>query len=183
MPNMDDIEFHPSWERLPACSPSALGIAPTLKVERVPVIIAEDDPVSRKLVTTVVEMGGYRTIVTNDGDEAMSALRAQTKPCIALVDWMMPGMDGAEICRRTRQGDRSVYIIMVTARGTQKDTIEGMDQGADDYLVKPFDPEELLARIRVGLRIMTTQETLANRVQALETTASEIGSPKLQIPL
>ena len=92
-------------------------------------------------------------------------------------------MDGAEICRRIRESDRPVYIIMVTARGTKKDTVEGIDHGADDYLVKPFDPEELLARIRVGLRVMTRQETLDDRVHALETTASEIGSLKLRIPL
>jgi len=179
---MNDIQFHPDWEPLAAYSP-ALRVLSLLEDETIPVVIAEDDPVSRKLVTTVVEMGGYRTIVTNDGDEAMSALRAQKKPCIAVVDWMMPGKDGAEICRRIRESDRSVYIIMVTARGTKKDTVEGIDHGADDYLVKPFDPEELLARIRVGMRVLTTQAMLANRVQMLETTASEIGSLKLRIPL
>jgi DNA-binding response OmpR family regulator len=179
---MNDIQFHPDWEPLAAYSPS-LRIPAPLEDESIPVVIAEDDPVSRKLVTTVIEMAGYRTIVTNNGDEAMSALRAQKKPCIAVVDWMMPGTDGAEICRRIRESDRSVYIIMVTARGTKKDTVEGIDHGADDYLVKPFDPEELLARIRTGLRVLTAQATLANRVQTLETTASEIGSLKLRIPL
>jgi DNA-binding response OmpR family regulator len=179
---MNDIQFHPDWEPLAASSPPLRVLTP-LEDESIPVVIAEDDPVSRKLVTTIIEMGGYRTIVTNDGDEAMSALRAQKKPCIAVVDWMMPGLDGAEICRRTRESDRSVYIIMVTARGTKKDTVEGIDHGADDYLVKPYDPDELLARIRIGLRVMTAQETLANRVHALETTASEIGLLRLQIPL
>jgi DNA-binding response OmpR family regulator len=178
---MNDIQFRPDWEPLGTCSPSLRVPAP--REDSIPVVIAEDDPVSRRLVATIVEMGGYRTIVTNDGDEAMSALRAQKTPCIAVVDWMMPGTDGAEICRRIRESDRSVYIIMLTARGTKKDTVEGIDHGADDYLVKPFDPEELLARIRVGVRVLTTQATLANRVQALETTASAIESPKLQIPL
>lgn len=179
---MNDIQFHPDWEPLAAYSP-CLRIPVPLEDESIPVVIAEDDPVSRRLVTTVIEMAGYRTIVAKDGDEAMSALRAQKKPCIAVVDWMMPGTDGAEICRRIRESDRSVYIIMVTARGTKKDTVEGIDHGADDYLVKPFDPEELLARIRTGLRVLTTQATLANRVQALETTASQIGSLKMRIPL
>jgi DNA-binding response OmpR family regulator len=180
---MDDIQFHPIWERLPARTPSALGIELQLQDEGIQVIIAEDDPVWRKLVTTVIELGGFRTIVTKDGDEAMWALRAQRKPCLAVIDWTMPGMDGAEICRRMRESNKSVYIIMVTSRDSKKDTVLGINQGADDYLVKPSDPEELLARIRAGVRILTTQETLANRVQALETTASEIGSLKLRIPL
>jgi DNA-binding response OmpR family regulator len=180
---MSDIPFQPDWEPIAAYSPLALRVVATLADESIPVLIAEDDPVSRKLVTTVIEMGGYRTIVTRDGDEAMSALRAQKKPCIAVVDWMMPGMDGAEICRRIRESDRSVYIIMVTARGTKEDTVEAIDQGADDYMVKPFDPEELLARVRTGLRLLTAQETLANRVQTLEITASEMGSQELRIPL
>jgi DNA-binding response OmpR family regulator len=180
---MNDIQFHPDWEPILAGLPPAFVIPPPLEDERIPVVIAEDDPVSRKLVTTVIELGGFRTIVTNDGDEAMSVLRTQKKPCIAVVDWMMPGMDGAEICRRMRESGRSVYIIMLTARGTKKDTVEAIDHGADDYLVKPFDPEELLARIRAGLRVITAQETLAHRVQALETTASEIGLLTLQIPL
>jgi DNA-binding response OmpR family regulator len=179
---MNDIQFHPDWEPL-AASSSSRRVPTQLEEESIPIVIAEDEPVSRMLVTTVIETGGYRTIVTKDGDEAMSALRAQKRPCIAVVDWMMPGMDGAEICRRIRDSDRNVYIIMVTARGTKKDTIEGIGHGADDYMVKPFDPEELLARIRIGLRVLTTQATLAKRVQALESTASEIGSLKLRIPL
>jgi DNA-binding response OmpR family regulator len=176
-----DIEFNPPWEPPSALPKPAPPILPSIEDGSIPIVIAEDDPVSRKLVTTVIEMGGYRTIVTKDGDEAMLALRAQKKPCLAVVDWMMPGMDGGEICRRIRAGERSVYIIMLTARGTKKDAVQGIDYGADDYLVKPFDPDELLARIRAGLRVLATHETLTNRVQALETTASEIGS--LRIPL
>lgn len=177
----DDIQFTPAWELPTASSAQALQVLPPLEDGNIPIVIAEDDPVSRKLVTTVIEMGGFRTIVTKDGDEAMLALRAQKRPCLAVVDWMMPGMDGGEICRRIRASERSVYIIMLTARGTRKDAVQGIDYGADDYLVKPFDPEELLARIRAGLRVLSTQETLANRVRALETTASEVGS--LRIPL
>jgi DNA-binding response OmpR family regulator len=179
---MNDIPFHPDWAPLAASSPS-LHVPAPLEDESIPVVIAEDEPVSRMLVTTVIEMGGFRTIVTSNGDEAMSALRAQKGPCIAVVDWMMPGMDGTEICRRIRDSDRNVYIIMVTARGTKEDTVEAIGHGADDYMVKPFDPEELLARIRIGLRVLTAQATLTNRVQALETTASEIGLPKFRIPL
>jgi DNA-binding response OmpR family regulator len=176
-----DIEFNPTWEPFSAPSAPNLPVLPPLEDGNIPIVIAEDDPVSRRLVTTVIEMGGFCPIVTKDGDEAMLALRAQKRPCLAVVDWMMPGMDGGEICRRIRASERSVYIIMLTARGTKKEAVQGIDCGADDYLVKPFDPDELLARIRAGLRVLTTQETLTNRVQTLETTASEIRS--LRIPL
>ena len=174
-----DIEFHPDWELSPAFSLPAPSL-PTVQDESIPVVIAEDDPVSRKLVTTVIEMGGYRTIVANDGDEAILILREQKKPCIAVVDWMMPGMDGAEICRRMRESGRSVYIIMLTAR---KDAVEGIDHGADDYLVKPFDPDELLARIRTGLRQLNFHLALETRVNDLQTAIVETKTPKLQLPL
>jgi DNA-binding response OmpR family regulator len=177
-----DIEFHPDWELSPAFSlPAKVG--PTVQNESIPVVIAEDDPVSRKLVTTVIEMGGFRTIVAHDGNEAMLILRAQKKPCIAVVDWMMPGMDGAEICRRMRESGRSVYIIMLTARGTKKDAVEGIDHGADDYLVKPFDPDELLARIRAGLRQLNVHLALEVRVNDLQTVLVGTKKPELQIPL
>jgi DNA-binding response OmpR family regulator len=174
----EEIHFSPNWESSLACSPPARSERP-FKDESIPVIIAEDDPVSRKLVTTVIEMGGFRTIVAHDGDEAMLALRAQKKPCLAVVDWMMPGMDGAEICRRIRESGRNVYIIMLTARGTKQDTVLGIDHGADDYLVKPFDPEELLARIRAGIRQLNTQLALETRVQDLE--VAIIGTEKLPL--
>jgi sigma-B regulation protein RsbU (phosphoserine phosphatase) len=177
-----DIEFHPDWELSPAFTlPAQVG--PTLQDESIPVVIAEDDPVSRKLVTTVIEMGGYRTIVANDGDEAILILRAQKKPCIAVVDWMMPGIDGAEICRRMRESGRSVYIIMLTARGTKKDAVEGIDHGADDYLVKPFDPDELLARIRAGLRQLNVHLILEARVNDLQSALVETKAPRLRLPL
>jgi phosphoserine phosphatase RsbU/P len=174
-----DIEFHPDWELSPAF-PLPAQVARTVQDESIPVVIAEDDPVSRKLVTTVIEMGGHRTIVAHDGDEAMLILRAQKKPCIAVVDWMMPGMDGAEICRRIRESGRSVYIIMLTAR---KDAVEGIDHGADDYLVKPFDPDELLARIRAGLRQLNFHLALETRVQDLEVEVVDTKRPQLCVPL
>jgi sigma-B regulation protein RsbU (phosphoserine phosphatase) len=179
---IDDIPFNPDWEISPASSSPARTPRPQ-EDDSIPVVIAEDDPVSRKLVTTVIEMGGFRTIVANDGDEAMLALRAQKKPCLAVVDWMMPGMDGAEICRRMRESGRNVYIIMLTARGTKQDTIEGIDHGADDYLVKPFDPEELLARIRAGIRQLNTQIALETRVQDLQVEIVQTQRPQLTVPL
>jgi DNA-binding response OmpR family regulator len=177
---MDEIQFQPDW---PACSAPIVRIPQPLEDESIPVVIAEDDPVSRKLVTAVIEMGGFRTIVTSDGDEAMTALRLQKKPCVAVVDWMMPGMDGAEICRRMRESGRSVYIIMLTARATKKDAVQGIDHGADDYLVKPFDRDELLARVRTGIRHLNVQRDLHARVRDLETVIVNTGTLKFQMTL
>jgi DNA-binding response OmpR family regulator len=92
-------------------------------------------------------------------------------------------MDGLEICRRVREAETMVYIILLTAHGSKESIVEGLRAGADDYLVKPFHPEELQARILVGLRVMTLQETLVEQVKALEAAASEIDSLRLQIPL
>jgi DNA-binding response OmpR family regulator len=147
------------------------------------ILVAEDDPVSRHLISTRLSKWGYNAVITNDGAEAMAVLREPHPPILAILDWTMPFMDGLEICRRLREAEKMVYIIMLTARGDKENIIEGLRAGADDYLVKPFHAEELQARILVGLRIMAAQDTLAQRVLALETAASEAGSLKFQIPL
>ena len=89
------------------------------------------------------------------------ALRKPDAPTLVILDWMMPGMDGLEICRRVREVGRQLYVILLTARGGKENLIEGLAAGADDYLVKPFDKEELQARILVGLRVMAMQSALA----------------------
>jgi DNA-binding response OmpR family regulator len=104
-------------------------------------------------------------------------------PLLAILDWSMPEMDGLEICRRLREAEKMVYIILLTARGSKENIIEALRAGADDYLVKPFHAEELQARLLVGLRAMRLQETLVDRVKALQAAAFEIESLKLQIPL
>jgi DNA-binding response OmpR family regulator len=110
-------------------------------------------------------------------------LRGRDAPSLAVLDWMMPGLDGLEICRRVRETKKLVYIILLTARGGKENVIEGLRAGADDYLIKPFDKDELHARILVGLRVMKLQEALVHRVEELEAAAHEIRSLKLQIPL
>jgi DNA-binding response OmpR family regulator len=147
------------------------------------VVVAEDDAVSREVVSTLLTSWGYRVMVTQDGREAMEALRAQTLPAIALLDWMMPGMDGIEVCRRVREGGKPVYILLLTSRAGKEHIVEGLNAGADDYLIKPFDQDELQARIRVGARILQLQTTLVERVQELEILAQENRELKLQLPL
>ena len=181
---MTDIRFEPNWEPVtPPNAPVSLQIVRPLDDESVPIIIAEDDPVSRRLVTAVIEAGGFRTVVTNDGNEAMTALRAQEGACIAVIDWMMPGMDGLEICRRVREVNTAIYIILLTARGKKENIVEGLRAGADDYLTKPFDKDELQARILVGVRIMALQAALAQRVSELELANAEIRELRLHLPI
>ncbi len=147
------------------------------------ILIAEDDPVSRQILEIRLQKLGYVSVVTRDGQEAMAVMRSSDAPVLAIIDWMMPGMDGLEVCRRVREAERMIYIILLTALGSKENIIEGLRAGADDYLVKPFHAEELQARILVGLRVMKLQETLVDRVKALEAAASEIKSLKLLLPL
>ena len=133
------------------------------------ILVAEDDPVSSALICARLINWGYEVIATRNGMEAIMALRKKDAPSLAILDWMMPGMDGLEICRRIREVDRILYVILLTARGSKDDLVEGLGAGADDYLVKPFDKDELRARILVGLRVMAMQAALAERVKGLET--------------
>lgn len=138
------------------------------------ILVAEDDAVSRELICTRLRNWGYEVVVTRDGTEAMTALRRKDAPSLAILDWMMPGMDGVEICRRIREADRVLYIILLTARASKENVVEGLGAGADDYLIKPFDKEELHARILVGMRVMGLQAALAERVMELEWASKEI---------
>ncbi|HSH39170.1 MAG TPA: response regulator [Chthoniobacterales bacterium] len=177
------IQFNPDWQaQIAPENANAVRVAAVVASD-IPVLIAEDDAVSRKLATVVTELAGFRTIVTSDGIAAMSAVRAQSGPCVAVLDWMMPGMDGAEICRRIRESAKPIYIILLTARGTKEDIVEGLECGADDYLSKPFDRNELLARIRAGVRILEVQAALAERVRELEESVLELRPVRFQMPL
>ncbi len=147
------------------------------------VVVAEDDAVSREILASTLGKWGYQVIVAADGREAMEALRAQNEPVLAILDWMMPGMEGPEICRRLREISKSVYILLLTARAGKERLVEGLRAGADDYLTKPFDKEELRARLSVGARILALQESLNARVEELETALAENRELKLQLPL
>jgi diguanylate cyclase (GGDEF)-like protein len=126
------------------------------------VLVAEDEPVSRHLLEKLMVQWGYEVEVATDGDQAWWMLQREDAPRLAVLDWMMPGMDGLEICRELRRaaGGPYVYILMVTARAQKQDIIHGLDAGADDYLTKPFDAEELRVRLRAGRRVVELQEQL-----------------------
>jgi|GEM_PF-2092128 len=149
----------------------------------VPIIVADDDAVSRELISALTTKWGFRTIVTQDGHEAMAAIRAEQGAVVAILDWMMPGMDGLQVCQRVRETAKMVYIILLTVRGGTANLVEGLECGADEYLVKPFDKSELLARVKVGLRILDLETHLAQRVKELELASTEIHNLNLRMPL
>ena len=138
------------------------------------VLIAEDDRISRRLIEKTLEKWGYTVVSCTDGNEAWETLQQQNAPRLVILDWMMPGIDGIEVCRRIRQMHDEVYryLILLTAKSGKEDLIEGLNAGADDYLTKPFNSQELQVRLRAGRRIVELQSALLEtrdklRLQAL----------------
>ncbi len=141
------------------------------------VLIAEDDPISRRVLATMLGKWGYDVTVTCDGNEAWAALQEENAPRLAILDWMMPGIDGAEVAGRVRELDRKdyTYIILLTAKDRQEDIIAGMNSGADDYIVKPFDSGELNVRLRAAQRILDLQAKLLAAQEAFRIQATHDG--------
>lgn len=134
------------------------------------VLVAEDDLVSRRMLEALLERWGFEAVLATDGQQALDLLAQPGGPLLAILDWMMPVLDGVEVCRRIRaaQGQDYTYLIVLTARGERADLLEGLAAGADDYLTKPFDAEELRSRLRVGERVLALQAGLADKVRELE---------------
>lgn len=143
-------------------------IVPSLEeVESQRILVAEDDSLSRKILVRFLVQWGFKPEEASDGQQAMMGLRRLDAPNMAILDWEMPEMDGTEICRRVREADRTVHIIMLSAREGKHMMLEALDAGADDYLTKPCDPDELQARLRVGARNIRLQSMLAEQVREL----------------
>jgi diguanylate cyclase (GGDEF)-like protein len=139
------------------------------------VLIAEDDPISRRMLEAFLVKWGYEVVSAAQGEEAWEILQGKDTPKLAVLDWMMPGKDGIDLCRslRQRKGRPYIYILLLTARGQKEDIVEGLEAGADDYVTKPFDPYELRGRLRAGQRIVELQEQLLQAREALRDQASK----------
>jgi len=126
------------------------------------ILIAEDDPVSRRLLEVFLSRWGYQVVVAASGTEALDILDRTDAPRLAVLDWMMPGLEGVQVCRKIRERkDRPyIYILLLSARTQKEDLLLGLESGADDYLTKPFDAQELRARLHVGQRILQLQDGL-----------------------
>ena len=135
------------------------------------VLIADDDAVSRRMIESTLSKWGFEVVSAADGMQAWEMISSSSPPEIVILDWIMPGMEGVEICRRIRKheqgSERYIFIILLTAKSEVKDIIAGMEAGADDYVSKPFDPQELGVRIRAGKRIIELQNQLRNAKEEL----------------
>jgi two-component system, cell cycle response regulator len=138
------------------------------------VLIADDSLLSRRLLEVTLRSWGYEVIAASDGAEAWEILSGDNPPPLAVLDWMMPGFTGPELCRkvRDRAAEPYTYILLLTSRTEKDDVVEGMDSGADDYITKPFDKHELQVRLRAGSRIVDLQEQLVTAREALRVQAT-----------
>lgn len=134
------------------------------------VLIADDEQVSRTVLTAILKRAGYDVIEAVRGDEALAVLRSADGPQLAVLDWNMPGLSGVDVCRalRAESAARYRYLVILTAREGRAERLESLDAGADDFLNKPIDQAELLARLRSGERILRLENTLADRVDELD---------------
>src|SRR5215475_12605006 len=136
------------------------------------ILIADDSIVSRHLLEATLRKWGYEVVIACDGIEAWNELQGESAPRLAILDWVMPGMTGPDVCKRVREraSDKDTdytYILLLTSKSQREDLIEGMESGADDYLTKPFDQHELKVRLRAGTRIIELQKELVTTREAL----------------
>jgi len=129
------------------------------------ILVAEDNSASRRILEVILTKWGYNVVSASDGNEAWEKLQGPDAPKLAILDRIMPGMEGIDVCRKLRQIETTypTYVIFLTARDNRNDIIEGLDAGGDDYITKPFDRSELGARIKAGRRIIEMQKSIAEK--------------------
>ena len=149
------------------------------------ILIAEDDPVSRRILDATLVKWGYEVSVSLDGRQAWDVLQREDAPPLAILDIMMPGMDGLEICRKVRQLPRATppYLILLSAMSGKEDVVRGIGAGANDYLTKPFHREELRVRVGVGAQMLALQKALGERVEELEEALSQVNHLQGMLPI
>jgi DNA-binding response OmpR family regulator len=141
------------------------------------ILIAEDDPIYRHMLESLLTKWGYEVVAAEDGNQAWEILQEKNPPPIAVLDWLMPEMDGVEICKKVREKSKlkMTYVILVTAKGYKEDISAGLKAGADDYITKPFESEELHTSIQTGissLELHLIQSQKRNKKQVTSDTDS-----------
>ena len=149
------------------------------------VLVADDDPASRTIVGAMLRKAGYAVTLVADGVQAWAALTGENPPAIALLDWIMPGLAGPEVIARLMARDTSTptYVILLTSRDSSADIVAGLRVGADDYVTKPADEDELIARVNVGARVVQLQSALADRVRRLEEALASVKALQTLLPM
>jgi DNA-binding response OmpR family regulator len=149
------------------------------------ILIADDSKVSRTILEQFLKERGHEVISVADGVPAWKILCEDDYPKLAILDWMMPEMEGPEVCRRVRELVRAVppYLILLTAKDDTGDIVAGLESGADDYVTKPFDRAELHSRIKVGERVIALQQGLSDRVQELEDSLTQVKQLRGMLPI
>lgn len=149
------------------------------------ILIAEDDKTSRDLLAAVLRQAGHEVLETEDGEAALAVLSGAASPRLAILDWMMPGMDGLDVVRRIRGLETVVqpYLMMLTSKGSTESIVSALEAGANDYLVKPFRAAELRARVEVGRRLVVAQDALLEKNRQLQQAIDEIETLRGIIPI
>ncbi|MCK5147506.1 response regulator transcription factor [bacterium] len=149
------------------------------------ILIAEDDRISRRLLATSLGNKGFEVEAVENGQDALASLMAKDAPQLVILDWMMPEIDGIDVIRqfRNQQVERFTYIILLTAKGHKEDIASGLEAGADDYLIKPFDPRELNARLHVGIRMIELQNKLKDHVEKLQDALDNVQKLEGMLPI
>ena len=149
------------------------------------ILIAEDHYVSRHLLERNLTNWGFEVTTAENGVEAMEVLESPESPPIAILDWMMPEMDGLEVCVRIRKRTELpyVYLLLLTAKSQKEEVAAGLDAGADDYVIKPFDPDELRARLKVGQRVVNLERMLAGKISDLESALLDVDEMRALLPI
>jgi phosphoserine phosphatase RsbU/P len=147
-------------------------------------LIADDDRIATTILSRALKQSQFDVSLAHDGESAWTIIKT-VAPQLAILDWMMPVLDGPGLCQRIRQDPATahMYLILLTSRDSRADVVAGLDSGADDYLIKPFDPDELRARLQVGVRVLTLQERLADRVVELEAAVLRVKRLQGLIPI
>ena len=149
------------------------------------ILIADDDPITRLMLSTLLKEWGYEVVEAEDGSQALRLLEKEGSPPLAILDWLMPGMDGVDVCRAVRESreDQPLYVLLLTVKTERADTLEALGAGADDFLSKPFDYEELRVRLEVGKRVIGLQESLQRRARELQEALDQIKTLSGLLPI
>lgn len=162
-----------------------MALPATQMAPRTRVLLAEDETVTRRLLEAQMTRFGFEVLSVADGLAAWDVLQSPDAPSLVVLDWNMPGLDGPDVCRRTRSRVQSsyTYMLLVTARHAKTDVVEGLQAGADDFISKPVDPDELHARLRTGERIVHLEQTLGRQLKELQAATEHVRELQGMIPI